>query len=407
MWKCEKCGGIQDETSSLCTKCLTFRRENPGQQKPRPGFWKRLFARKTSPITPKASNQQKRSEPSILTIGKCDVCGAAMSHSDGYVITATQALTAPGYWEYYFTREEIKKQTVSSSQEDKIVEIAVMTMMFGSGSGFMVCEQCSSRFSFDRVAARQCAVSGRQPKSSGRPEIGDVFTVAKSAWQKLKKQSSNETASGERWYFAADNVRGLRQIVFELGGAAPADSCFGNLFLRPDKYSGLINDVSVGFFKTDSKPGPYLLIKTPRFSRAMAREAVRLGFTFCFMPSGPVFAVFAESPTTERELKGARFIDQVYSMDKHSGLVDLIIESFSKETLTTVFADSGAMTAIQCVQDVNYSMERSLRERFDKEWARLVSHGNYTRGWGAGSFAATRDELYARTPTNESSILQR
>ncbi len=38
-----------------------------------------------------------RTEPPIPTTGKCDVCGTAMSRSDGYVITATQALTAPGY----------------------------------------------------------------------------------------------------------------------------------------------------------------------------------------------------------------------------------------------------------------------------------------------------------------------
>jgi hypothetical protein len=124
-----------------------------------------------------------RTEPPIPTTGKCDVCGTAMSRSDGYVITATQALTAPGYWEHFFSWKDLNAQTVSDSQEDKFVGMAVMSMMLSSGStGWLVCEQCSSRFTFDRDVARQCAESGCQPRGSGRPAIGDVTSVAKFAW---------------------------------------------------------------------------------------------------------------------------------------------------------------------------------------------------------------------------------
>lgn len=68
MWICEKCGENQEDTSSLCTKCLTLRRENPGQEKPRLGFWKRLFSSKESPNQPKAPTQQKANRVMSRTI---------------------------------------------------------------------------------------------------------------------------------------------------------------------------------------------------------------------------------------------------------------------------------------------------------------------------------------------------
>ena len=273
--------------------------------------------------------------------------------------------------------------------------------LWGRLFGRELCRCCGSKVPRGPTKCWQCGVWTGGAHGTAKP---GQWKKKPGFWKRL---FSRGPTSGGRWYFAADNARGLRQIVFELGGIAPTDSRFDSLILKPDKYPGLLNDLSVGFFKTDSDPGPYLLIKTRSFSRAMAHEAVRLGFTFCHMPSGPVFAVFAQSPTTKRELKGACFIDQVYSMDKHSGLADLITEAFSKDTLTAVFADSGGMAGIRCVLDAEYPMERSLREIFAKEWSNLVSHGRETRGWGQGSFAASREELYARTPPNESPILQR
>jgi len=222
------------------------------------------------------------------------------------------------------------------------------------------------------------------------------------------RQQSPSGTTGEGWYLVARRAKSLRQIVFELNGEAPVDSRFDNLVLKPDKYSGLLSDLAVGFFKMEtSDPRPYLLIKTPSFSRAMAHEVVRIGFTFCYMPSCPVFAIFAQSPTTERELKvkGGCFIDQVYSIDKHSGLDDLITEAFSRNKLTVVFAESGGMFGTQCILDAEYHLDRSLQETYDKEWSDLCTYGNKIDGWGHGSFSASREELYERTPIDKSPII--
>jgi len=102
---------------------------------------------------------------------------------------------------------------VRDSDEDKFVGLAVTTMVFSSGStGWLVCEQCSSRFTFDRDEARQCAKSGRQPRGSGRPHTADVVTAAKCAWQKLKRwkcwKSIRRVTGGETkdagWRLRAD-----------------------------------------------------------------------------------------------------------------------------------------------------------------------------------------------------------
>ena len=131
-------------------------------------FWNKLFG-STKPPKP--------------TIAKCDVCSREVSWSDGYVITPTQALTSRGYWEQFFMKPEIKDRDVSEEEAFGVVRMAVMSMMMSSGStGWLVCEQCSSRFTFDREVAKQCAVAGRQPRGCGRPDMDDVTVAAIAGW---------------------------------------------------------------------------------------------------------------------------------------------------------------------------------------------------------------------------------
>jgi hypothetical protein len=222
----------------------------------------------------------------------------------------------------------------------------------------------------------------------------------------FSKLFNKHEASGDGWHFSVDANRGLRQVVFQLGKSSPAKSKFDNLILKPDKYQGLLADLAVGFFKTDSEGGPYLLVKTPGWSSTLSKEAVKIGFTFSHMPSGPVFALFADSPTIRSEVKGACFIDQVYSIHPSDGLVELVQEALSKKSLDVVFADNGGSTGTKCMYDSSYTFEQPLKDVFESELRKLSEYGNNLSGWGQFSFNASRDELYANTPTDKTPILK-
>lgn len=225
----------------------------------------------------------------------------------------------------------------------------------------------------------------------GSPEVKDPATAALGS------------PAGAAWYFAEDKSRGLRQIVITIGKNPPSASRFGSLALNPQKYAPLLDsDVAVGFFASDSDPGPFLMIKTPNLAEKLSREPLNLAFSFCHMPSGPLFAIFGQSRSLEElfRKKGGCFIDQVYSV---TDFKDLITAAFKRSHLHIVFAQSGGMFGIQCVADAQYPLERALSRKFSDEWLSLVAHGRGRRP----SFEASREELYSKTPVSRSPIIAR
>lgn len=209
------------------------------------------------------------------------------------------------------------------------------------------------------------------------------------------------STEGPNWYFAEDTERGLSQIVVLVDSQAASVSEFSNLVLNPSKYAPLLSELAVGFFQVDQRPGPGLLVKTPDFSREMAAEPITLGFTFCHMPLGPLFAVFVYSSTTRSKLATGCFIDQLYGLDDFERLVT---SAFNQAELRVVFAHHNGMTGIECVCDRTVGLDEPLRNVFSREWTKLSV---YCAQLSQISFEGSRQELYQRTPVMESPILPR
>jgi len=222
---------------------------------------------------------------------------------------------------------------------------------------------------------------------------------------KSEQGSLSPATSGERWYLVEDEDRGLTQIIYTLNGIDPVDSRFASLVLT-NKYATLNSDLATGFFRMVDDPGPFLMIKTPDYSKAVAIETVRVAFTFCYMPTGPVFAIFIHSPTLQEKLGQGAFIDQVYSMDLNSGFIDLIPDFFKKKEMNVIFAEAGGMFGTQCVLDNCYPIDQGLTEAFNDQWAKLVGYGQTCPQWGkSGQFDTSQEELYERTPISDCPIL--
>ena len=211
-----------------------------------------------------------------------------------------------------------------------------------------------------------------------------------------KKDATTTTSN---WYFAQDKSKKLRQIVYTIGEATPVKSHLSSLIINPHKYYPLLGNLAVGFFAVDKEPATMLMIKTAGFADKISHETVKIAFTFCHMKAGPLFAIFVDSPSTEREIKGGCFIDQVYNIVDFG---EMIKETFKQDKLHVVFAQVGGMAGIECLYDADYPIDQSLRDKFFQEWNELVTHG---LSLGSFSFEACRNELYERTPVNQSPIL--
>jgi len=109
--------------------------------------------------------------------GKCDICTQVINRSDGYVLTTRQVVTEMAYWLHVLKNQGKSFRVGDLKTEMQLINGFAMEQA-ASATGWLVCEQCSSMFKFDRVVARQCAVSGEQPPGAGPADARDVMTKA-------------------------------------------------------------------------------------------------------------------------------------------------------------------------------------------------------------------------------------
>ena len=96
------------------------------------------------------------SVPQTLT---CDVCGVDVRLPDGYCLTTTQIVSAPGQWRQYYTmhKEEMASLGMESYEEFCRQQPIFQTifMIAANATPWMVCESCIEMFDVDKTVAHE------------------------------------------------------------------------------------------------------------------------------------------------------------------------------------------------------------------------------------------------------------
>lgn len=105
----------------------------------------------------------------------CDVCSKKVNQSDTYILTTEQVATSEDYWSRMLSMNPI---------DDQLLLICIQQQS-NQRNVWMVCEECSGLFLFDRVEARQFAERQIDPPDKGPPDMKKVAVSAAKAWKQI------------------------------------------------------------------------------------------------------------------------------------------------------------------------------------------------------------------------------
>lgn len=152
------------------------------------------------------------------------------------------------------------------------------------------------------------------------------------------------------WYQTQDDQRRVRQIVAELPSGGSRDSEFANLGLAA-KYQMLMTQKWVaGYFRTDTKKGPYLLVRADGHVQGLRDCPLRIAFTFYREPSAGLFGIFVAADSTPELQRasptGHAVFECIYGLDD-SDTVERIREGLSRDVVHLCFADKSSMMSME------------------------------------------------------------
>ncbi len=218
------------------------------------------------------------------------------------------------------------------------------------------------------------------------------------------------------WHFADDPERHLRQVVLDIPSPCWHESRFGSLLLAAKYRMLLKSGWTADFFRTDSEPGPFLMVRADGLSGAMKSARLRIGFTFARRPTSGLFAVYVE-PLPSPEGSPHAFIEVVNGLDVSeyrervgaafdSNGIDIVLADRSNMSVSIVGDDS---TSDECVAPVAVAeacvrVPAGMSSLLQHEWRELLAYHDALPAGGVDHVAATR-EFWDLMPTDSSPLL--
>jgi len=113
----------------------------------------------------------------------CDVCNKNITWKDGYVLTTRQVVTSNTYWENTFKGPW---SYLHGMDPDGSTLAMLVQQQAGQSTGWLVCESCSSNFSFDKAKAKaEAEKQNSNPPGSGPAPMREAATAASAVWKRL------------------------------------------------------------------------------------------------------------------------------------------------------------------------------------------------------------------------------
>lgn len=218
---------------------------------------------------------------------------------------------------------------------------------------------------------------------------------------------------GPNWYFAEDKARCTRQIVLTSDPVRKTASRFATLMFSGKYRKLLANPLAIGFFRLDGQPGPFLLLRTDPAVEEMANETLSIAFSFYFLPTSGIIAMYVSSKLLKNETRMG-FCEEIYGLD-YDETRSLIADAIRKDSLYVVHAGaSGSITEDvatgnvynnpACKYDIVLPFSAECKKRLANEWSELLSYHERIR---KPDFDTAVRLLYEMVPEDIDPILPR
>lgn len=201
------------------------------------------------------------------------------------------------------------------------------------------------------------------------------------------------------WYFARDPQRRARQIVIHLPPAKDEPSKFGSLALAGQYEHLLSKSWCAGYFRLDSDPGPFLLVRCDKAVELLRTCPLRVAISFYREPAGGLFGLYV---TVDESRAGSDVVAQVRraspngqalfeclnGLDYQKG-VDLIRDALARDVIHMCFARASSNLTVEQLQpdgtfrrmtppagcfDKTYPVPEDCRQLIVKEFQELVAY---------------------------------
>lgn len=117
----------------------------------------------------------------------CDVCSKEIQSGDGYVLSTTQVVTNPRYWEFYF-RQVYPQQMDAVGQKGERL-LALVFRRAADNTGWALCGSCVRMFSVNRRKARDYymiwEMTRQLPSSFGTADSHRAIKAAEKGWKRV------------------------------------------------------------------------------------------------------------------------------------------------------------------------------------------------------------------------------
>jgi len=143
----------------------------------------------------------------------CDVCSKEILRDTGYMLSTTQAITNPRYWEYFFRHYYTQQVEYLGRNGEKLG-----SYVFGraaDNTGWALCESCIQMYSINKSKAHEYfktwKQTGRLPSDFGTADFGLSFDAAKKGWKSVFGTEPRLDAKDPALPFAA-SIHAVQQV---------------------------------------------------------------------------------------------------------------------------------------------------------------------------------------------------
>lgn len=117
----------------------------------------------------------------------CDVCSKEIQPGDGYMLSTTQVVANPRYWEFYFRQVYPQQVDVIGQKGERLR--AFVFQMAADNTGWGLCDSCVRMFSVNRRKARKYYViwnvTRLLPSDFGTADSHRALKAAQKGWKRV------------------------------------------------------------------------------------------------------------------------------------------------------------------------------------------------------------------------------
>lgn len=118
------------------------------------------------------------------SVGKCDSCNMTLARAQGYYLSTATIVMSESFWRSHIALFKVMLDIVSSDERAQLRGFdLVLRNAAGNRTPWLICEDCSEFFLFDRDEARSYVIRATEPPDTGPVDPGECATVAAAGWE--------------------------------------------------------------------------------------------------------------------------------------------------------------------------------------------------------------------------------